>query len=60
MEEGEEVLGANPNPDLRAWALGELDRIEADVRHVEVPASFAESLYHLREHIAFVRAGAGG
>jgi hypothetical protein len=59
LEEVEAVLGAKPNAERRASALAKLDRIETDVRHVEVPASFAESLYHLREHIAFVRARTG-
>lgn len=34
---------------------GELDRIEADVRDVSVPLSFANQLYHLRQHIDLVR-----
>ncbi len=36
-------------------ALAELERIERDVRHVQVPLSFAGQLYHLRQHIDWVR-----
>lgn len=38
-----------------AAGLAELDRIEKEVEHVEVPLSFAEELYHLRLHIGLVR-----
>ena len=33
----------------------ELDRIEADVREVSIPLSFANQLYHLRQHVDLVR-----
>lgn len=36
-------------------ALAELDRIERDVRQVQVPLSYAGQLYHLRQHIDWVR-----
>ncbi len=35
--------------------LAELDRLEQDVRRVQVPLSFASQLYHLRQHIDLVR-----
>ena len=34
----------------------ELDEIEASVGAIRVPKAFAQQLYHLREHIDFVRA----
>ncbi len=37
-------------------SLAELDRIEAEVLQVSVPLAYADSLYHLRLHIDFVRA----
>jgi len=40
--------------DRQALAA-ELDRIENDVRGVHVPLSFADRLYHLRQHIDLVR-----
>lgn len=40
--------------DRQALAA-ELDRIENDVRAVHVPLSFADRLYHLRQHIDLVR-----
>ena len=33
----------------------ELDRIEAEVRKVSIPWSYAEELYQLRVHIQYVR-----
>jgi TRAP-type uncharacterized transport system substrate-binding protein len=39
-----------------AELLVELDRIEEDVTHVKVPASFAASYYWLQSHLAAVRA----
>ncbi len=35
--------------------LGELNRIEQEVRNISVPLSFAGKLYHLRAHINLVR-----
>lgn len=40
--------------DVEALAV-ELDRIENEVQRVHVPLSFADQLYHLREHIELVR-----
>jgi hypothetical protein len=41
-----------PSPD----ALREgLDRLEEKACHLQVPASYSDSLYTLREHIAVVR-----
>lgn len=45
---------ARPGFDTQALAA-ELDRIEDDVREVNVPLSFADQLYHLRQHIDLVR-----
>ena len=39
----------------RADILEQLDRVEAEVCKVQVPLSFAESHYHLRTHIEFIR-----
>jgi TRAP transporter TAXI family solute receptor len=36
--------------------LAELDRIESEVMQLTVPLAYADSLYHLRLHIDFVRA----
>ncbi len=38
-----------------AWVHDELDRIESEVRRVNVPLSFTDQLYHLRQHIELVR-----
>ena len=35
--------------------LGRLDKIEAGVGELKVPASFASQFYDLRNHVAFVR-----
>jgi hypothetical protein len=53
LEKAEQQLasGAGDIPAL----LKELDRIETEVRHVKVPLSFTDQLYHLREHIELVR-----
>jgi len=45
------MVGKDQAEDL----LDQLDHIEDDVKHVRVPLSFADSLYHLREHIDLVR-----
>lgn len=39
----------------RAALLADLDRIEMEVRQIKVPLSYADQLYHLREHIDLVR-----
>ena len=39
----------------QARLAGQLDRIEAEVKRVSVPLSYAESLYHLRLHIELLR-----
>jgi TRAP transporter TAXI family solute receptor len=39
----------------RPWFMGELDRIEREVQQIQVPLSFSDQLYHLREHIELVR-----
>jgi hypothetical protein len=39
----------------RAAILEQLNRVEAEVGKVHVPLSFAESHYHLRTHIEFIR-----
>jgi len=53
-------------PDQATELLVRLDEIEAEVRALKVPASFAFQFYALREHVAWVRgrlhaaAGPGG
>ncbi|MEZ5583298.1 MAG: TAXI family TRAP transporter solute-binding subunit [Candidatus Competibacteraceae bacterium] len=42
-------------PDRREQAIVDLDRIDNEVLHLEVPLSYAEHLYHLRQHIQLVR-----
>jgi len=36
-------------------AMAELDRIEADIRKINVPLSYADELYNLRLHLALIR-----
>ena len=43
----------------RAWFRSELDRIESEVQRVNVPLSFTDRLYHLRQHIDLVRRRSG-
>ena len=43
-----------PEPE-QARLLGELSRIEDEVKQVSVPLSYAEPLYHLRMHIELLR-----
>ena len=43
-----------PTPE-QARLLGELSRIEEEVKQVSVPLSYAEPLYHLRLHIELLR-----
>ena len=47
-------LSGHP-PGDRDKLAAELDRIESEVRHVNVPLSFAHQLYHLRQHIDLLR-----
>jgi len=54
LEMVDEQLSLNSNADKQLLAQ-ELDRIEEDVRQVDVPLSFAHQLYHLRQHIDLVR-----
>jgi len=42
-------------PDRREQAICELERIDNEVLHLEVPLSYSEHLYHLRQHIQLVR-----
>ncbi len=48
------IARAGPAEDLQALAK-ELARIEDEVARVSVPLAYADALYHLRLHIAFVR-----
>jgi len=41
--------------DFKPSLLSDLDRIEAEVKKVHVPLSYAEELYDLRLHLALVR-----
>lgn len=50
----DEQIGTAAEAD-RERLLGELEQIENEVRHVNVPLSFAHHLYHLRQHIDLVR-----
>ena len=36
-------------------ALKALDRLQADTGRLQIPNAFAEDLYHLRQHIDFVK-----
>lgn len=57
LEHAEASL-ADGRHDL-AWVQDELDRIESEVRRVNVPLSFTDQLYHLRQHIDLVRRQTG-
>jgi TRAP-type uncharacterized transport system substrate-binding protein len=50
----ERIGKAGPAQDLQALA-NELTRIEDEVARLSVPLAYADALYHLRLHIAFVR-----
>jgi TRAP transporter TAXI family solute receptor len=54
QEIDERARAAGPADDLERLT-SELDRIEDEVRRVSVPLAYADALYHLRMHIAFVR-----
>jgi len=55
LEEVDDLLGVDGDTAQRQSAGEELDRIEREVRHISVPASFAGQLYHLRQHVEWVR-----
>jgi TRAP transporter TAXI family solute receptor len=42
-------------PQAREVALKALDRLQADAGRLQIPNAFAEDLYHLRQHIDFVK-----
>jgi len=42
-------------PEARELALKALDRLQADTGRLQIPNAFVEDLYHLREHIDFVK-----
>jgi len=50
----QQALGATTAAE-RADILEQLNRVEAEVCKVHVPLSFAESHYHLRTHVQFIR-----
>jgi TRAP transporter TAXI family solute receptor len=58
LERAEQLAG-NGERDS-AWLDDELQRIDAEVRRVRVPASFSDQLYHLRQHVELVRRGLRG
>ena len=47
---------SHPSEDARARLLGRLEEIERSVITIKLPGAFADQLYVLRQHIAFVRA----
>jgi TRAP transporter TAXI family solute receptor len=47
-------------PEERRELLARLEKVEGSVREIQVPLSFADSLYHLKGHIQFVRRLIGG
>lgn len=53
LEQAELDLASTSSDTERVSA--ELDRIEAEVQRVNVPLSFTDKLYHLRQHIDLVR-----
>ena len=42
-------------PEALAHAREELDQLQASAGRIQLPLAFTEDLYHLRQHIAFVR-----
>jgi len=50
----DEALGRNFDQGL----LDELDRIEAEIRKIHVPLSYADELYSLRMHLSLIRESA--
>ncbi len=57
LEQAEAALDSDRN-DVD-WVMRELDRIEHEVKHIKVPLSFTDQLYHLRQHIELVRRQVG-
>ena len=45
-----------PNDTERQVVLGEIQALQHEVGRVEVPVSYNDELYHLRNHINFVEA----
>jgi TRAP transporter TAXI family solute receptor len=42
-------------PEAREIAVKELDRLQAEAGRLQLPYAFVEDLYHLRQHIDFVK-----
>ncbi|MDH3475609.1 MAG: hypothetical protein OEM59_18165, partial [Rhodospirillales bacterium] len=55
LQEVDDSLEALGSRDQVGRNLAELDRIESEVKQLTVPLAYADSLYHLRLHIDFVR-----
>jgi hypothetical protein len=51
----ERELAKDSSPDKRDKVQKRLDEIEKEVKHMRVPASFADQFYGLRGHIDYVR-----
>jgi TRAP transporter TAXI family solute receptor len=51
----EEQLQANPDSPSASAGVTELRKMEADLAMLKLPTSYAEKLYNLRRHIAYVR-----
>jgi hypothetical protein len=51
----ERALLSDPPPAQPRELLERLDKIEATVKTLKVPASYADQFYGLRGHISFVR-----
>ena len=56
LETVDDAVDDSPDAERRAVLIADLDRIEHDLREVRVPLSFANQLYHLRQHLELVRA----
>jgi hypothetical protein len=54
--EVDQALAQGPTPARCGELLARLDRIEAAVRSLRVPLSYADAHYHLRLHLDLVRA----
>jgi TRAP transporter TAXI family solute receptor len=54
--EVDQALAQGPTPARCGELLAQLDRIEAAVRSLRVPLSYADAHYHLRLHLDLVRA----
>lgn len=55
LREIEEKSSALPDAATRADLVRRLDELQEQVGHLKIPLSYAENLYHLRLHIAFLR-----